>query len=202
MKNYLKPLIVALIAVTTFSACSKNDDYAKYVEQQKLEEIRKKEQLALQKPLLAAYAAKNFENAVYDTTYGIWYEVLAPGDNESYKYEYSGSGIKFPYIRISYKGELLNGTEFDATPVDISRVFQLGDLIPAWQIAFLPLKIGENSIGGLTANGLKKGSKIRFATPSIWAYDQSVSAKIPANSPLVFTIEVVDISNNTISITQ
>ncbi|MGO3306332.1 MAG: FKBP-type peptidyl-prolyl cis-trans isomerase [Sphingobacterium sp.] len=49
-------------------------------------------------------------------------------------------------------------------------------------------------MAGLTTEGLRKGSVIKFVTPSPWAYDAKELEKIPANSPLYFEMEVVDIS--------
>ena len=69
----------------------------------------------------------------------------------------------------------------------------LTQYIPAWQIAFFPKKIGDLNLGGLTVKGLSKGTKIRIITPSYWAYQNMSNSKIPANSSLDFTIEVVDI---------
>jgi FKBP-type peptidyl-prolyl cis-trans isomerase FkpA len=69
-------------------------------------------------------------------------------------------------------------------------------LIPAWPIAFRPKTIvfnGRTHHTGLVEGGLKKGHKIRFVAPSPYCYDTRASDKVPANSPLVFTIEVQDI---------
>ena len=81
----------------------------------------------------------------------------------------------------------------------------LGGLILAWNYAFYPKTINQNvrdyEIGGLTEKGLQKGAIIEFVTPSPWAYDNSEQKNkngevtIPANSPLHFKIEVVDIKD-------
>ncbi|MNF13026.1 FKBP-type peptidyl-prolyl cis-trans isomerase [compost metagenome] len=48
-------------------------------------------------------------------------------------------------------------------------------------------------LGGLTEKGLQQGSKIHIMVPSRWAHGSLAMGKIPANSPLDFVIEVVDI---------
>ena len=76
-------------------------------------------------------------------------------------------------IRIAYKGTLLNGTVFDQSN---SAVFTLSNLIVGWQQA-LPL-IG---IGG----------SIKVYLPPSLAYGNKASGSIPANSNLVFEIDLL-----------
>lgn len=203
MKQIYALFLLLALASTSLVSCNKNDDYDKYLDLQEQEKQRIKEQIALQKPLLAEYAKQHFENAKLDSNTGIWFEVLSPGDNNSYSYAYNTEGLIFPNIKVAFKGELLNGTVFEEATVTTPKIFGLKSRIPAWQFAFFPYKIGEYTIAGLTTTGLKKGSKIRFITNSIYGYDQLTSIeKVPANSPLIFTIEVLDISNNQISNSQ
>jgi FKBP-type peptidyl-prolyl cis-trans isomerase FkpA len=76
-------------------------------------------------------------------------------------------------IRIAYKGTLLNGTVFDQSN---SAVFTLSNLIVGWQQA-LPL-IG---IGG----------SIKIYLPPSLAYGNKASGSIPANSNLIFEIDLL-----------
>jgi FKBP-type peptidyl-prolyl cis-trans isomerase FkpA len=156
--------------------------------------------LAAQESILEEYALNNFEAPVYDDSTGIWFEVIQQGDEDSYSYMFSSSGqIIAPTVTIKYEGKLMDGTVFDATEEGNTSNFPLGSLIYAWQVAFLPQTIDYNgtdiAVPGLTETGLKKGSKIRFIAPSPYCYDNQEMEKVPANSPLVFTIEVVDIKN-------
>jgi FKBP-type peptidyl-prolyl cis-trans isomerase FkpA len=76
-------------------------------------------------------------------------------------------------IRIAYKGTLLNGSVFDQSN---SATFTLSNLIAGWQQA-LPL-IG---IGG----------SIKLYLPPTLGYGDKASGSIPANSNLVFEIDLL-----------
>jgi len=213
MKQLNKLFFLIFGIIILFTACNKTDLAELEREQERqdsIEQARIKKVIAEQAPLLKAYV-ENPSNGwttgrVLDTARGIWYEVLAQGQENSYTYKLNANGqIYAPKIEAKYKGQLLNGTIFDETSDESANkktfIFSLAqNIIPAWKIAFLPQKISYNGksypVNGLTSTGLKKGSKIRFVTPSPWAYDTKASDKIPANSPLVFEIEVVDISDD------
>ncbi|MEH6307638.1 FKBP-type peptidyl-prolyl cis-trans isomerase [Olivibacter sp. CPCC 100613] len=212
MKHTNKILFLLFGAVIAFSACNKTDFDELQREQERqdsIERVRIEKLIAEQTPLLKAYVEDKWENPIRDTTTGIWFEILAPGQQDSYTYKRNSMGqIVAPTIEVKYKGQLLNGTIFGETSEEsannktlkINLADQSRDIVVlAWHSAFLPKEIpynGQNHrTGGLTANGLKKGSKIRFATPSPWGYDTRSRDKIPANSPLVFEIEVVNISD-------
>lgn len=103
-----------------------------------------------------------------------------------YKILTTGAGTTTPNlcseIGINYKGQLTNGTVFDQTTNQMA-VFTLGQLIVGWQKG-IPL--------------IKKGGKILLYLPPSLAYgtqvirDRSGNTLIPANSILVFTVELVD----------
>lgn len=76
-------------------------------------------------------------------------------------------------ITVAYKGTLLNGTIFDQST---SATFSLSNLIIGWQEA-IPL-IG---IGG----------SIRIYLPPSLAYGNKASGSIPANSNLIFDIDLL-----------
>ncbi len=82
-------------------------------------------------------------------------------------------------VTVNYKGYLLDGTVFDQTPADGSKpiAFPLSNLIRGWQEG-IPL--------------MKKGSKAKLIIPSSLGYGTTASGKVPANSILVFEIELVD----------
>lgn len=106
---------------------------------------------------------------------GFYYKIVTPG-----------TGTTAPnlcsQIGINYKGQLTNGTVFDQTTSQMA-VFTLGQLIVGWQKG-IPL--------------IKKGGKILLYLPPSMGYgsqvirDQSGNTLIPANSILVFTVELVD----------
>lgn len=211
MKHINKLFFLIFGVVILLAACNKNDDLDRIAEEQRLqdsiENARRKKLIDEQAPLLRAYVEdpqNEFSNPVLDTTTGIWFEVLQPGQQDSYTYKLSTNGLVAPTVEVKYKGQLLNGTVFDETDETSTNKktlkISLAQVITAWQFAFLPRSIDYNGqsfpITGLSQHGLKKESKIRFVTPSPWGYDTDARDKIPANSPLVFEIEVVDISDS------
>ncbi|UIR56235.1 FKBP-type peptidyl-prolyl cis-trans isomerase [Sphingobacterium sp. SRCM116780] len=190
MKTTIKNLFALVAVLFTLASCSKNDtDY-----------FDANKQFELDAQAIKTYVNAKFPLSVLDTNSGIWFQTIAEGDG---LYQYTtkdtvvnGQSQKIvvaPKITVRYTGKLLDGTVFDEnnSATGISGI--LSQFIPAWHIAFLPKKIGDKVANGLTVKGLTKGSKIHIVTPSYWAYGNFAQAKIPANSPLDFTIEVVDI---------
>ncbi|MCB9319072.1 MAG: FKBP-type peptidyl-prolyl cis-trans isomerase [Lewinellaceae bacterium] len=97
-----------------------------------------------------------------------------------YRIDDEGSGSNptiYNTVTVNYKGYLLNGSVFDETagsPVS----FPLANLIPGWQIG-IPL--------------IKKGGSILLIVPSELGYGTRNTGSIPANSVLVFEIQLVNI---------
>ena len=73
-------------------------------------------------------------------------------------------------INVSYTAKLMNNTTFDS---GTNIPFQLNQLIQAWQF-MLPL--------------IKAGGRIKFVTPSYYAYGCSAVGPIPSNAPLYFDV--------------
>ncbi len=99
-----------------------------------------------------------------------------------YKIEKEGTG-KAPTVTdtvvVNYKGALIDGQVFDSSyerkePLTIS----LDSLIPGWKEGLLHVK---------------KGGKITLVIPPKLAYGQASMPGIPANSTLVFDVELLDI---------
>lgn len=210
MKNLFKFLFAVTITAVTFASCMKDNtlDMDKLREEQRIKDSIEKARvdgiIEDQAPALAAYAAENLPGATLIDSLGIWYTVLEAGEENSYTYSFGSNGYLIaPTVTVKYTGRLLNGTVFQETEEDKPATLNVSETINAWQRAFFPktIKINgtEYNIGGITNNGLQKGAKIRFVTSSPWAYDatqrkdQQGQVTIPANSPLDFTIEVVDI---------
>lgn len=210
MKNITKFLMAFLCLGMIFTSCSKDDtDYNAIEEKMRQELIRKYKTKKQQAQEIKDYAAAKFTNPKFssDST-GIWYEVLSEGTGEAYDYTASA-----PKISVNYKGELLNGTIFaqtkEGTPANYSNfgytyteTTQGQFLGNCWFFAFVPESINSNGVEkkvyGLLPKGLKKGSKIRLITPSVWGFDNrdykiGDGPSIPTNSPLIYTIEVVSI---------
>ncbi|WP_140937388.1 FKBP-type peptidyl-prolyl cis-trans isomerase [Sphingobacterium lumbrici] len=210
MKNLFKILFAFAIAATTFTSCIKDNDFDmdKLKEEQRIKDSVEKARvdniIETQAPILAAYVAENFPEATLIDSLGIWYNISEWGEENSYTYSFGSNGyLAAPTVTVKYTGKLLNGTVFDETEDDKTATFSLAQVIPVWKIAFFPKSIKLNgieyNIGGLTPFGLQKGARIRFVSSSPWAYDnvekkdQQGQVTIPENSPLDFTIEVIDI---------
>jgi len=80
-------------------------------------------------------------------------------------------------VEVKYKGYLTNNQVFDQTTGDETIEFPLADLIKGWQIG-IPL--------------LQKNGKGILYLPSSLGYGSRAVGSIPANSVLIFEIELVD----------
>lgn len=182
-------LLILAIITATLASCMKDTEVFDH-----------EAQFEIEKPIIQEYVEKNIPNAIKHELSGIWYEVLEEGEPESYEYRVANAAgqLEAPLVRVRYKGVLLDGTLFDEVTTEEGIQMSLSGVIAAWQYAFFPREIVDTDgaiveVGGLTIPGLKKGSKIRFVTPSLWAYREYGQGKVPANAPLDFTVEVLDI---------
>lgn len=94
--------------------------------------------------------------------------------------EGTGRSINFDSTRLvtfNYRGYFLDGTEFDKSEVGKPITASLLNLIPGFQIGIAKMK---------------KGGKATIIIPSSLAYGNTAQNGIPANSILVFDIELVD----------
>ena len=194
--NFLRPIFYLTILSFLFLSCAKEEMFDPIA------------QFETEKPIIKSYANTNYPNMVYsnDET-GIWYEIVEQGDDNSYEYKtidvvnnygQTVKTVQVPTITVRYTGKLIsNNIVFDSN-LDKSEplVSKLNQLIPAWYFSFIPKSIESSEFGGLTARGLKKGSIIRIITPSYYAYGNTSRGSIPANSPLFFEIEVIDIKDD------
>ncbi|MCL7988965.1 FKBP-type peptidyl-prolyl cis-trans isomerase [Sphingobacterium sp. lm-10] len=150
-------------------------------------------QLELEKKAISTFVEREYPNAIEDTT-GIWYEMLETADSATFAYKFNQNGSRiFPSATVNYRLKLLNGTEVDANQSTAGIEFSLNNLIPAWQIAFFPRAVGNQTHLGLTTNGLQPGDVMRIITPSFYAYGNQNRPGLPANSPLIFEIKVLKI---------
>lgn len=116
---------------------------------------------------LQAYITANHPAAIQHPS-GFFYEIMAPG-----------SGVTptvCSTIMVKYSGYLTNGTKFDENLN--GAVFILGQLIPGWQKG-IPL--------------IKKTGTINLYIPPSLGYGSQATGSIPANSILVFVIQLMDV---------
>jgi FKBP-type peptidyl-prolyl cis-trans isomerase FkpA len=130
-------------------------------------ELSPEKQAAKDDSAITDFIAKNNLVATKHSS-GIYYQIITPGDGNTV--------LLSNTVSVNYEGRLLDGSLFDKSGT--TATFPLSNLIRGWQIG-IPL--------------IKKGGKIRLILPSALGYgNQSPSSKIPSNSVLDFTIELVN----------
>jgi FKBP-type peptidyl-prolyl cis-trans isomerase len=96
---------------------------------------------------------------------------------------------------VNYAGYLLNGTLFDTSLPEIAKANNIFSEERPYEP--LPVNVGMGQVIPGWDEGLmllKKGSKAKFIIPSPLAYGENgAGALIPANSILVFDVEVTDV---------
>ena len=118
---------------------------------------------------LADYAAK--EGVMKEPSgSGLMYRVLKSGTGAT---PMSGNDL----VTVTYRGSLIDGKEFDATPPGENVEFQAGGLIPGWVIAL---------------SMMKEGDQWELVIPSELGYGASGTpgVEIPPNQTLVFVMEL------------
>ncbi len=102
---------------------------------------------------------------------GVYCQIISPGTG-------TGTLTSTSYITVNYEGRLLNGSVFDKSVGPVT--FNLGSLILGWQY-------------GMIESNIKKGARVRLIIPSTLAYMNQSRVGIPANSPLDFTIDLINL---------
>lgn len=120
----------------------------------------------------AEYLEKNkTAEGVKVTASGLQYQVLKEGDGATPKKEDT--------VKCHYTGTLIDGTKFDSS-VDRGQPaeFPVAGVIPGWTEALQMMKVG---------------SKYKLHIPPELAYGPAGRPGIPANSALVFEVELLEI---------
>lgn len=132
-------------------------------------------------------AEQNAKDATIIDKYLADNSIIAETDPSGLRYvvQSLGTGAKptlASCVRVSYTGKLLSGSVFDQSSnyKEAMKYLDLGGK-KSWQIG-LPL--------------FPKGSKITLYAPSRLGYGiRSVGSKVPANSNLIFDIEILDVTD-------
>ena len=117
---------------------------------------------------IQAYISANNITATKDPS-GVYYQVIIPGTGA---YPTASS-----LITCNYTGKLLNGTVFDSGPINNDP---LNSLVKGWQYG-IP--------------HINTGGRILLLIPSALGYGNVSKQGIPANSVLVFTIDLTGFNN-------
>lgn len=129
---------------------------------------------AANKQKAAAYLAENAKKpGVTTTPSGLQYEVLNAGKSGAAKPKTTD------VVSVHYHGTLIDGSVFDSS---VQRgepaSFQLDQVIPGWTEALQLMPVG---------------AKYRLTLPPELAYGEQGAGPIPANSVLIFEVELLDI---------
>ncbi len=127
-----------------------------------------KSQAELDEKVITNYITDNKLNATA-TGSGLYYVVHDPGTGAQPN---SGSTVT-----VKYKGSLKDGTVFDQS-ADVGITISLNSVIKGWQEG-IPL--------------FKKGGRGILLIPSALGYGTQATGKIPANSVLIFDIELLNV---------
>ncbi|HOO85258.1 MAG TPA: FKBP-type peptidyl-prolyl cis-trans isomerase [Prolixibacteraceae bacterium] len=169
MRKILYYLASLIIAVVSFSSClpDNSEEWEKYYAELEAKRKQIQEQYLADSTLIVNYLLENDSIAVWDSTSGIFYNIIEPGE-ETHPTVYSS-------INVTYKGMLLDGTVFDETENNEPVVLYLGQVISGWQIG-IP-KIGVDG-------------HIILYLPSYYGYGNTEYHNLPANSVLMFEVRL------------
>lgn len=126
------------------------------------------EQYLIDVEIIEDYIAENDLDAYNVDSFGVYLAITEEGTIDTDLYPTSTSTVT-----CDYKGYLIDGTEFDSNE---SISFPLTSVITGWQIAFQELTVGD---------------KATMLIPSYYGYGQSARGSIPANSVLIFDVELI-----------
>lgn len=128
----------------------------------------KNEQLKKDKQLIADYITSHNISGTVTTSTGLTYLITT-----------EGTGAKptaTSNVKVNYKGYLLDSSVFDQSTTPVS--FNLQNVIQGWK-------------EGLTY--FKKGGSGKLFIPSDYGYGSQAKSGIPANSVLIFDIDLLDV---------
>lgn len=104
---------------------------------------------------------------------GVLYKVLSIGNNDGVH------PSRRSVVTVHYTGRTINGNVFDSSCGENPLAFRLSDLIEGWIIAIQNMCVGD---------------KWEIYIPSELGYGRFSQPGIPANSTLIFEIELLSIA--------
>ena len=164
-------LILALIAVVALNGCdsdSKSEAEREAFRQQLIDKALNDDTRKMGDKFLAENSAVE---GVVTRPSGLQYRVIRPGTGEKPQLD--------QLVVVRYEGRRVDGVVFDGTSEGRTATFPLKGLIKGWR-------------EGLSL--MPKGAEWELYIPADLAYGATSPAElIPANSTLIFTVELVDI---------
>jgi FKBP-type peptidyl-prolyl cis-trans isomerase len=120
--------------------------------------------------IIEDYIAANGITNAQSTASGLYYVIYKPGGTNHPNEKSS--------VSVNYKGYLTDGTIFDSSyPMGKPSELDLTSVVKGWQ-------------EGMQLIGV--GGKIQLFVPSELGYGSSAAGSIPANSVIIFDVEMVD----------
>lgn len=116
---------------------------------------------------------KSQEEGVKTLAKGVCYKVLAEGKNDG------RHPTPRSIVTAHYTGRTIDGRQFDSSRNSIPPAFRLCDLIEGWIVAMQQMCVGD---------------KWEVYIPAEMGYGKFAQPGIPANSTLVFEIELLGIA--------
>lgn len=116
---------------------------------------------------------KSRENGVIALSQGVLYKVLTIGNNDGVHPSHRS------IVTVHYTGRTINDNVFDSSSGETPLAFRLSDLIEGWIIAIQNMCVGD---------------KWEIYIPSELGYGRFSQPGIPANSTLIFEIELLSIA--------
>jgi FKBP-type peptidyl-prolyl cis-trans isomerase len=153
-----------VLIIALFAGCSKSDDTCNYPDSTTTAPANEVQ-------ALKAYLGADSSFAIQHPS-GFFYKILNQGSGPSVVNLCSN-------VTIRYIGKLTSGFVFDNSAPGGASTFILGELISGWQKG-VPL--------------ISKGGTITLYIPPSLGYGPNANGDIPANSILIFDIELVDIT--------
>lgn len=155
------------------------------LKKEEVEKIMKAFQQEMQTKMEAEKTAKSAESKIKGDQY-LAENKKKPGvimlpDGLQYRVIKEGSGAnpkETDTVSVYYKGTLVDGTVFDAATEGEPVSFPLNNLIKGWTEGIQLMKVG---------------SKFEFVIPSNLGYGEREVGPIPANSTLIFEVELLAI---------
>lgn len=170
--------IIGTLVLTILPACDFN--YKKYKKPTKQEKITANKETKKTKNKIMEEKKMKKENSIKKTDSGLQYQILKTSENDS-------TPNKGQKVVIHYTGWLSEdgkpGKKFDSS-IDRNQPFSfivgIGQVIKGFDEGILNMKVGE---------------KTRLIIPSNLAYgNRQVGSLIPANSDLIFDIELLEVA--------
>jgi FKBP-type peptidyl-prolyl cis-trans isomerase FkpA len=133
------------------------------------------EQAAIDEAKIQAYVAANNITGLTKDPSGIYYKIEKPGAGTS--------PTTASLVKMAYVGKLLNGSTFETSTGATAVV---STFVSGFQTGLLKVK-------GPSAAGATDGGKIFMIIPSALAYGATELSKVPANSVITFTVDLIGV---------